>query len=137
MPHLHFYIGCNGPATANTWARANGFADIRLPFERVLGKPKQIAVFTHRVRSLEPEETRLDLEFVIDTGMYFAYEDAAGAMTIKLYHELTANDTPWRLPENGHWGLWFRCKGPFDDIFISPANYETQLRRFEHVLMSG
>lgn len=136
MPHVDLLIQRHvlNQADPVTWAKTHGYGDIRHPFEASVGKPGQVAVFPRAVESLEPREQRLGVEFVFDTGLHFPSEGQAGAVALSLFRALSAPTATWRLPTR--WGLWFRCKGPFDDLFIDPHTHERLHRRLEPELFS-
>ncbi len=122
MPHVHMLIQKHilGPAEAMVWAKANGYGDIRLPFEDTVKKPGAVAVFPTIVDSLEPREHKLGVEFVFETGMYYTCENLVLWNTLALYERLADSKAVWKLPER--WGLWFCHKHPSDNLFVSQEN---------------
>lgn len=125
MPHLFAKIDEGVLVVENTSARVfaseAGYGDIRVAVERILKKEGQIALFAEPVSSIEPIETRLDVEFVLDTGIFYPNQPDALVVALGIFEHIKDDSAKWRLPKK--WGFWFRCKGDFDDIFISPGTY--------------
>lgn len=120
MPHTTLII--NKPDyDANYWVRENGFSTLYQTIGITLGCPGEVAVFAEQKFSHEDPNTRLDLEIVVDSGMYHPESMRAVNTAVALYDAIIAGS--WKLPKK--WGLWFRHKCTRPDIFITPDTIET------------
>jgi len=137
MPQLHLIIN---PSLVGTsikqlpveWAQTHGFANVRLPVEEVLDEIDQVAVFPRWQESLEPTKHLLVIEFLLDTGRFYSAEGNALRDALAIYIALADPKASWKLPKQ--WGFWFKCKGSFNDIWISPENFNQKSQQLKNLL---